>query len=595
MTEKSGDRAQLEDYIYELETRKTADKNESDDSNHLSDTTDIASQLANKEKDLILAAELGKALLERNELLTRANERITEEYSHKLEILEQEKYALRRKLDCANAEFESRTAEMQSDLYSLRKELEEKHVVLRQTEKDKTDLIRELMEQNHRLTSELKQASESENQLSEQLQSVRAQFNVRRTNLNDHVAQLEALREEINILLKRKSDLEKRISILREEREHLSFSLEESSDRIVELEKQNQEQESYIRTLSEDLDECRHTNTQLQRRLDERYNSKKGSTISLTERRVKTALINEIEMCSSSSSAEDEMRSLNCHTLNAGQLDEIECDLFALNEDDCGEKFRKQLLEIYQQLRRVYQDIQRRKDNNGSFNSTQDSGVPATPEEVHTNQINFAFISAFIKEIETQLNYAFAELIEGPCDACKSLLEERTELQRLRKETVEKSDELKKLSEQNIELSTRVTLLETELKAVKEERDNLKECIESDATPKDEIVKRAWELRDQAVARKNTVEIELAKTRIECMHVNSQLMEAIQQKIELSQQLEQWQVDMQSLLDEQLKKKLTSHEQDEKSRTNRLHQNYANVNVTAQLNNKSKFLKLWRT
>lgn len=49
-------------------------------------------------------------------------------------------------------------------------------------------------------------------------------------------------------------------------------------------------------------------------------------------------------------------------------------------------------------------------------------------------------------------------------------------------------------------------------------------------------------MRDNAVARKNACEIELAKTRIDVMQVNSQLMEAIQQKVELSQQLEQWQV-----------------------------------------------------
>jgi len=59
---------------------------------------------------------------------------------------------------------------------------------------------------------------------------------------------------------------------------------------------------------------------------------------------------------------------------------------------------------------------------------------------------------------------------------------------------------------------------------------------------KDEIVKRAWDVRDQAVARKNVVEVGVAKTRIEVMHINSQLLETIQQKIELSQQLEQWQV-----------------------------------------------------
>lgn len=46
----------------------------------------VFQQLAQKEKDLILAAEVGKALLERNEELTLANEKITEEYSHKLEV-----------------------------------------------------------------------------------------------------------------------------------------------------------------------------------------------------------------------------------------------------------------------------------------------------------------------------------------------------------------------------------------------------------------------------------------------------------------------------------------------------------------------------
>lgn len=88
-----------------------------------------------------------------------------------------------------------------------------------------------------------------------------------------------------------------------------------------------------------------------------------------------------------------------------------------------------------------------------------------------------------------------------------------------------------------------MTIQETEFSAIKEERDLLKQDLgSSNGMVKEEIVKRAWEVRDQAVARKNTVEIELAKTRIEVMHINSQLIEAIQQKVELSQQLEQWQV-----------------------------------------------------
>ena len=85
-----------------------------------------------------------------------------------------------------------------------------------------------------------------------------------------------------------------------------------------------------------------------------------------------------------------------------------------------------------------------------------------------------------------------------------------------------------------------MSITETELAAAKEEKQNLLESANTGNLGKDEIVRRAFELRDQAVQRKNQVEIELAKTRIECMHVNSQLMEAIQQKVELSQQLDQW-------------------------------------------------------
>merc|ERR1712062_858822 len=40
------------------------------------------------------------------------------------------------------------------------------------------------------------------------------------------------------------------------------------------------------------------------------------------------------------------------------------------------------------------------------------------------------------------------------------------------------------------------------------------------------------------------------------IQVNSQLLEAIQRKVELSQQLEQWQVDMEQLLEGQMRERL---------------------------------------
>ena len=50
------------------------------------DDPDVYAQLAQKEKDLVLAAELGKALLEKNEDLSRQNEKIAEEFSQRLEV-----------------------------------------------------------------------------------------------------------------------------------------------------------------------------------------------------------------------------------------------------------------------------------------------------------------------------------------------------------------------------------------------------------------------------------------------------------------------------------------------------------------------------
>ena len=64
-----------------------------DDSSEMSEN-DILNIVEAKERDLILAAELGKALLEKNEELNKQNERIAEEFSEKLEVKQVTKYIL---------------------------------------------------------------------------------------------------------------------------------------------------------------------------------------------------------------------------------------------------------------------------------------------------------------------------------------------------------------------------------------------------------------------------------------------------------------------------------------------------------------------
>ena len=70
----------LEDYypLIEMEQQKQQQEDQEND--------DVYVQLAQKERDLILAAELGKALLEKNEELSKRNEQLVEEYSYKIEV-----------------------------------------------------------------------------------------------------------------------------------------------------------------------------------------------------------------------------------------------------------------------------------------------------------------------------------------------------------------------------------------------------------------------------------------------------------------------------------------------------------------------------
>lgn len=70
----------LEDFYPLLEMDGSADERDLEDD-------DIYGQLEQKEKDLVLAAELGKALLEKNEELTRIHEQTVEEYNTRIEVI----------------------------------------------------------------------------------------------------------------------------------------------------------------------------------------------------------------------------------------------------------------------------------------------------------------------------------------------------------------------------------------------------------------------------------------------------------------------------------------------------------------------------
>jgi len=114
------------------------------------------------------------------------------------QVLEQEKYQLRRKLDAALTDYEIRVSELQADIAELQKSLEEQQRLMKQADREHALIANELNEQNQRLTAQLKEANRKEESLTCQLQSMKDQFSLRKIAMSDHTSHLENLRDEVS-------------------------------------------------------------------------------------------------------------------------------------------------------------------------------------------------------------------------------------------------------------------------------------------------------------------------------------------------------------------------------------------------------------
>uniref|UniRef100_A0A8C5B448 Uncharacterized protein n=1 Tax=Gadus morhua TaxID=8049 RepID=A0A8C5B448_GADMO len=89
-----------------------------------------------------------------------------------------------------------------------------------------------------------------------------------------------------------------------------------------------------------------------------------------------------------------------------------------------------------------------------------------------------------------------------------------------------------------------MALLSLEMRSVQEESERTR-AMSAVLEPSEQLLSAIRD-RDDAIAKKQAMEMELAKCKIDIMSLNSQLLDAIQQKLNLSQQLEAWQVGQRS-------------------------------------------------
>jgi len=617
---------------------KNGDGNEGDCENKV---TDVHALLAQKEKDLILAAELGKALLEKNEDLSQHNEKMAEDFSKQLEYLEQEKYRLRQQLRLMEDEYEQRILELQSDIDTLKSKLADTDTNSRLQDRERSNLVAQLTEQNQRLTSELQASASREQELASRISQLRDQVTDKRITVQDHVTHLEILREEIDLVTNRKNDLEKKVHQLIAERENLSSALDESADKMLMLEKHTREQDCQIRGNDREMSELRSNNQVLSERLESlsrhSFNSYSHTSLSHTSSHgssgsssVQMSLLNEMEM---STSGSDSDRSLYqrrpCSQIDE-EIEDIDEDgdsslggggaccssssglgsegrgggnsgLDSEGHDDSEmtyvnntqvKQLREEMLSAYQQIRGLCSAIRhqellpkpqqqlhiqinttaqqtssvvgvdtnrnkRARNHSEDSLETSSSTSSSSQEDFHTaSSLQIGLLNDSVLELKGLCHNMMQNSKNCPfCnnDHHPSTLQQ-TETMNLKLK--QREADMKKKEEEIVSLQSQLSVLKVELSAAEEQCKTLKEDIESRGISKDEMVKKAWEARDAAVQRKNNAQIELAKERVASMQVNSQLLEAIQQKVELAQELENWQTDMEQLLEGQMRQRL---------------------------------------
>ncbi|XP_073485421.1 BICD family-like cargo adapter 1 [Aquarana catesbeiana] len=481
----------------------------------------LLSDIRQKDRDLVLAARLGKALLERNQDMSRRYEDMQKELTDRLEHLEQEKHELKRRFDNREGEWEGRVSELESDVKQLQEELEKQQVHLREADREKCTAVQELSDQNQRLLEQLNRATEMERQLSLQVSVLQEEFREKSKSASQHISRLENLLSEIKMLSDRKRELEEQLSTIMEENDQLQGIVEELHDRELALNQESCAKELQLGESQMELEELRLSYRQLQVKMEELRDEKSLQSLNSTS----TSLLSEIEQSIEAEEQEQER-----------------------------EQLRLQLWEAHCQVRSLC--CQLRGNESADSAVSTDSSMDESSETSSAKDVPAGSLRTALSELKS--------LILSILDTCEATSARKCEddgLEEQIKRTSEDSKQLRELLqgeqvrmkqtfEELQQLHKQVTLLSVEMTALKEERDHLLEMTQN----KDmhEQLLKAIKDRDEAIVKKNAVEMELAKCRIDLMSLNTQLLDAIQQKVNLSQQLEAWQDDMHRVIDQQL-------------------------------------------
>ncbi|XP_076806563.1 BICD family-like cargo adapter 1 isoform X2 [Clavelina lepadiformis] len=491
----------------------------------LTEVADVYTTLEHKEKDLILAAELGKSLLEKNEQLVQENDRLNQEYQERLEVLEQEKYELRRRLQFKTNESEASAVQFNSDIKRTQEELQEQKAMLAAVEREKSRALEELSDQNQKLVHQLHRSSAAEEQLSAQVQQLRKEFIDRNSSTSVKILQLESLKEQIEQGSETRAKLENNFDVMKEETLHLREALAAANERTHNLERHLHDKEREMKRVMVELNDAHVLNTQLQVRVDE----------------MREELSLQMSFASTGNSsllAELEQSGVDCNGI---------LDISPTSELDHNTKVE----ETFQFPSEI--DMENKKT------------VISDDPIVHyyqALQIGISNCHHQLFELKQEM-WEVYQRIQSTCTVLRAFSKKQETATRAEDNTTEE-DEIVPHSPSAINLSSALedlsSLVHDVLKS-KERPGNAGDIIRELKEKQTSLIVE----RDEAVAAKNHLEVNLASAKVDLMSVNSQLIEAIQQKLQQQKELEAWQDDMEQMIQKAL------NERNEQTKAKSLH------------------------
>ncbi|XP_065054593.1 BICD family-like cargo adapter 1 isoform X2 [Rhopilema esculentum] len=312
--------------------------------------------------------------------------------------------------------------------------------------------------------------------------------------------ELKMVNEQIRKLRSENKSLGEALEDLATEKLSFMEDAEKSKEKIVVLEQKAKHLEQQIVIAKSELDESKSSNLQLKEQLEDYI--LQASRMSFT---ASNSLLNELE----SSIHEEGDR------------------MFVDSKLDDNDEFTPKFMSSPDRLR------------NGRVSSLEcereDKESPATDHQYLRNNSSDSSTTECLERQIEELN--------------KKLNESTRSYEQLYKKYTTNVGQLRNAETRIIDMEQQVNYYQRELDMYKKER----EIIMNEGSI-DTALAISLEDRRKAYKGENEALRQLEQAKSDMVKLNNQLLEAVQQKLELSEQLEMWQVDMAALIEKQLNK-----------------------------------------